>query len=344
MKAFYLLARLRTVELVRNRSSLGIFIGLPLILLLAVGGIFAAGHPFERRQVAVVATPATLTTVRQALAGYPEVHLLEMVDRQVAVAQLRSHILDAVLTSEPQAPEQLRLFVSDRGRLLSQALSAALAASLPKITVETVASPRFGYVHHLFSGLVAFNILVTGLLGMGAAMARYRQIQLLKKLALTPLWRGTFVAAQLASRSFLGLLQVVALIIAAKFLFALPLSLTSSLWIVGVAALGLLTFMGVGFLLAAAIRSEGVLVEGVSALMTPLVLLSEMFFPLTELPRPLQVIGELLPSTHLVRLLRLGVLGDGSLIGAPWLPSLLLLSAWLLVSYVAAVVLFRWHD
>ena len=344
MKAFLLLARLRTAETVRNRVSLAIFIGLPLILLLAIGGIFASGHPFERRQVAIIAPAATVEIVRERLRGYPEVHLIADRAQEVALAELRSHVIDAVVQGDAQTPPVLRLFVSDRGRLFAQALTQALG-STPAVTVETVATPRFGYVHHLFSGLLSFNILVTGLLGMGAAMARYRQNQLLKKLALTPLRRSTFVAAQLLSRSFLGLLQVAGLLVVARLLFALPLSVGSALWTLLIAALGLLTFMGIGFMLASAIRSEGVLVEGVSALMTPLVLLSEMFFPLSELPRPLRLLGEFLPSTQLVRLLRLGLVEGAQLPGVTtWLPGLLLLLFWLVAGYVAAVLLFRWHD
>lgn len=347
MTAFFLLMRLRIAELVRNRVSLGIFIGLPLLLLLAIGGIFAAGHPFERRQVAIVASPATVQRVEKALAEYREVHLLTLPDTKLALGQLRGHVLDAVIISDDKSEHKLRLLISDRGHFLAQGIVQALNREVPAatISVETMASPRFGYVHHLFSGLLAFNILVTGLLGMGAAMARYRQNQLLKKLALTPLSRSTFVAAQLSSRALLGLLQAAGLLLVGRLLFELPLSILSSLWTLLITAIGLLLFMGVGFLLAALIRSEGLLVEGVSALMTPLVLLSEMFFPLSELPRPLQLFGEALPSTHLVRLLRLGIWSGPSLADAAvWLPGLLFLLGWLIASYVAAVLLFRWHD
>lgn len=347
MKAFFLLMRLRIAELVRNRVSLGVFIGLPLLLLLAIGGIFAAGHPFERRQVAIVASPATVQRVEKALSEHREVHLVAMADAKLALGQLRGHVLDAVIVSDDTSEQKLRLLVSERGHFLSQGILQALTRDDPAraVSVETIASPRFGYVHHLFSGLLAFNILVTGLLGMGAAMARYRQNQLLKKLALTPLSRSTFVAAQLSSRALLGLLQAAGLLIVGRLLFELPLSIVSALWTLLVAAIGLLLFMGVGFLLAAMIRSEGLLVEGVSALMTPLVLLSEMFFPLSELPRPLQLLGEALPSTHLVRLLRIGVWSGPSLADASvWLPGLLFLLGWLVAGYAAAVLLFRWHD
>ncbi len=348
MKALYLLCRLRVLELLRTKASLLLFIGLPLILLLAIGSIFADGHPFERRQVAVVAAPAETKAVLAALTPYPELHLLAMPEGPAALGLLRGHMLDAVLlVPSVKGQEPARLYTRERGRLFGRALLSALPPALAPVLLETAPDSRFGYVHYLFSGLLAFSILVAGLLGMGSAMARYRQNQLLKKLALTPLRRSTFVAAQLLSRSGLGLLQIAALIAFARLLFGLPLSAAAVVWLLLVSLLGLLTFMGIGFLLAALLRSEGLLLEGVSALMTPLVLLSGMFFPLSELPRPLSLFGEALPSTQLVELLRAALLfagGHPALNSPAWLPSLLSLCAWLLLSFCSAVVMFKWHD
>lgn len=350
MRAFYLLCRLRALEVLRNRASVGFFLGLPLLLLVALGAMFADGHPFERKQLALVAathSSARAQSIRSALATYPEVHLtaLPMMDRQVALGQLRGHMLESVLVLDDQ--NELRIYTGKRGRLLATALAGVLAQAGSAPSIETIPTPRFGYVHHLFSGLLAFSILTSGLLGMGSALARYRQNQLLKKLALTPLRQSTFVAAQLVARSLLGLLQVAVLIVAGRVLFALPISWTGALWLLGISGFGLLTFMGLGFLVATLIRSEGLLLEVVSALMTPLVLLSEMFFPLSELPRPLTWLGEALPSTQLVRLLRLGIDLDGVL-GSPALiaPGLGILGLWLCVGYFAAVRSFksRWVD
>jgi ABC-type multidrug transport system permease subunit len=346
MTAFWLLCRLRLFELLRNRSSLGFFVGLPLLLLLATGGMFADGHPFERRQLALVMTsPASpMASARRAavagtLAAYHELHVVELPDAELGRGQLRSRTLDGLLLIDHEGA--LRLQVGERRQLLALALKQILPSPL---AVESLEIPRFGYVHHLLAGLLAFSILTTGLLGMGAAMARYRHSQLLKKLALTPLRRSTFVAAQLTSRTLLGLLQVAVLLLAARLLFALPISPATALGLLAVSGLGLLTFMGIGFLIAAAIRSEGLLLEVVSALMTPLVLLSEMFFPLSELPPPLRLLGESLPSTQLVRLLRLGIHAGFAVDSSIWLPSLALLLGWLLLSYLAAVACFRWTD
>ena len=114
---------------------------------------------------------------------------------------------------------------------------------------------------------------------MGYTMVRFRQNLFLKKLATTPLRRSTFVGAQIASRSVLVLVQVSLLVVVAVVLFHLPMSLPAAAWTALIAVLGLITFMGVGFVLACLVEAEGVVNDIINSLITPLVLFSEIFFP-----------------------------------------------------------------
>jgi ABC-type multidrug transport system permease subunit len=99
--------------------------------------------------------------------------------------------------------------------------------------------------------------------------------------------------------------------------------------------------MGLGFLTACWIHSEAILLDFVSLSMTPVVLLSEMFFPVSELPSWLRLVGDLLPSTQLVRLFRM-CLGGAVSPDALVIPGGILL-AWLVVSFFLSTRLFSWH-
>ena len=73
-------------------------------------------------------------------------------------------------------------------------------------------------------------------------------------------------------------------------------------------------------------------------LMTPMLFLSGVFFPLSQLPRPLQWAGYILPLSHAVSLVRPLMLGE--------VPPNLVLHAAVLLAYTAAcfyvaVVLLR---
>ena len=355
MKTLWLLTRLRVQDLLRTRSSLAFFLGVPLLLLIAVGGIFPGGHPFERRQVGLVqsATAPLPPHVLALLSQQPELVLRTYQTLDQAVADLDRHLLEALVVSDGST---LSWTVPADRPLLGQALARLLAAPPPAsadlparadspdaahVSLRTRPVPRLGYLHYLVPGLLTMNLFVAGLLGMGSGMARYRQSGLLKKLALTPLSRTTFVAAQLLSRTGLGLAQILLLLIAARLFLALPLSLPAFLHVLFWSTVGLLCFMGLGFLTACWIHSEAILLDFVSLTMTPVVLLSEMFFPVSELPAWLRLVGDLLPSTQLVRLFRM-CLGGAVSPDALVIPGGILL-AWLVVSFFLSTRLFSWH-
>lgn len=343
MNAFWVLTRLRMLEVLRSAPSAGFLFGLPLALLLIVGGVFLNGHPFERRHVVIDASTVSLSeqrALRTRLAGSEELRLELAANLASAQGKLRSRMASAVLAREPNLPA-LRLLVGPRDVLFGRGLLSVLREA-KQVELEVVSVPRFGYVHFLFPGVLTFSILTSGLFGMGYAMVRYRQSLFLKKLATTPLSRTSFVASQIVSRALLVLVQVALLSAGARLLFDLPLNLAGALWLTAVSILGLLTFMGAGFALSCWIRSESAMVDVISTINLPLVFLSELFFLLDELPRPLALAGELLPTTHMVRLLR-EVLLYGTEDVARLGPGLAALAGWTAATFLLSLKLFRWH-
>jgi ABC-type polysaccharide/polyol phosphate export permease len=83
-------------------------------------------------------------------------------------------------------------------------------------------------------------------------------------------------------------------------------------------------------------------VDTISAATTPLVLFSEIFFPLDDLPRLLAQSCVLLPSTQMVRLVRAVLLyGETDLLRLA--PGLAILGAWTVVTYGTSLLSFKWH-
>src|SRR5688500_1534044 len=54
VKAFFVLFRLRSLDVMRSGATFVLFMALPLVLLGVVALVFANGHPFERKTVLVV--------------------------------------------------------------------------------------------------------------------------------------------------------------------------------------------------------------------------------------------------------------------------------------------------
>ncbi len=343
MRAFFVLFRLRTLDVMRGGTTFTLFMTLPLVLLAVIAIVFSNGHPFERKEVLVVTLEggaADARAVEARLGTSAEVRLASAPDEAFARARLRTRMASAVIVAGSTTPKRLRLIAGPRDEIFARGLAAALVGHDVQTEVEPV--PRWGYVHYLFPGLLTLSVLLAGLFGMGYAMVRYRATLLLKKLATTPLSRSTFVAAQVAARAALVLVQIVSMVVAGRFAFDLPLSIASGAWLFVITVLGLLVFTGVGFAMACVIKSETLMVDMINALTAPLVFFSEIFFPVSELPSWLGAACGALPSTAMVRLTRdvlLFGVTDATRLG----PGLLQLAAWAIAAYGVAIASFKWH-
>jgi ABC-2 type transport system permease protein len=339
MRALLLLTRMRLLDVLRNRASSAFILVFPVVLLVITGLVFLEGHPFERRALAVVGTDEDVARARAALAAFPEVRVEPARSEVEAIGRIRARMASAVLLPVPGGGRP-RLLVGPRDQLFGRGLAGALPFAAP---LEVLDAPANGYVHYLFPGVLVFCVMASGLLATGHTLVLYRQNRFLKKLATTPLPKATFVLAQVGARSVLVLGQVALLVLAAGLLFGAPFTLTGLLWLLPITLLGLLAFMGLGFALACVITAEDLVVDIISGVQLPLILGSEVFFPLAALPRPLAALGEWLPSTEMVRLLR-AVLLYGETDPAAILPGLAFLAGWTVLTFAASLLLFRWHD
>jgi ABC-2 type transport system permease protein len=345
--ALVVLLRIRLAEILARPSGAFWFFVLPIILLLLVAGLFANGHPFERRHVAVVGELAPVARVLAAEVRAGGLSLDPVVDETRARARLDTRTVSAVVIVDPD--RGTRVVVGGRDATFGRGLVAALdeggvTPSLGRThpRLETAAPVANGYVLYLVPGILAQGVIIAGLFGMGYAMVRYRQSRFLRKLATTPLSRSDFVLAQILARVVLVSLQLLLLLVVARLCFGLPLTAASIAWVVLLGAVGLVTFMGIGFALSCVVQTEGMVVDIINALTVPIVLLSEIFFSAEELPRALAWISSTMPSTAMVRAMR-AVLLHGDEAMAAVVPALGVLGAWALASYLVAVHAFKWR-
>lgn len=110
------------------------------------------------------------------------------------------------------------------------------------------------------------------------------------------------------------------------------------LWIVPLVALTGLTFAGMGLVVTALSPSYDFFMYYFTLVVSPMMLISGVFFPRESLPGWLQIVGEVTPLTHAIRLARPLVNGQiPTQIGL----SVVVLAAYALVSFVLAVGLTR---
>jgi len=339
MRAFFLLVNFRLKEVRTNPTTGFIYFGLPMLLLLVTGVIFSKGPPFEKRTISLVTLPGHTIpeSFLNRLKQFKDLRWQMDSSKQIAINKLHAHTVNAVIVFGEGRPS---ITVGTSDELFGFGIQTILPESSP---VEVLDRSRWGYVHYLFPGLLTWTIIIDGLFGMGYSMVHYRRNRFLKKLSLTPLPKFTFVGAQIVSRSILAFLQMVLMVVVASLIFELPMTLPAVAWLACLTLLGLMVFMGLGFTLACAIKTEVNMLDTVNAVTVVIILVSEIFFSADELPDLISKFSSALPSTQLVRLIRSIVLYSDTE-PSRLIPGLIILVGWMIATYVISVIAFKWHE
>jgi ABC-2 type transport system permease protein len=227
----------------------------------------------------------------------------------------------------------------------------ALVHDLRGVAVRPAAQAPFEVVvHRLYNpeGINSFNI-VPGLLAiilsmtlvMMTAMAVTREVErgTMESLLSTPATAFEVMIGKLLPYIAVGILQTVIVLVLARLLFAVPMAQSLAGWFaLGVGIVLFITSnLALGYLISTLVRSQLQAMQISMFYMMPSLFLSGFMFPFAGLPRWAQGLGEVIPITHFLRVIR-GSLLKGQVL-ADMGPDLLALGAFLVV--VAALTVAR---
>lgn len=344
------LASLRELTLSRFREFLrepeAVFwvFAFPVLLTCALGLAFRSQTtPDVLAGVLREGDAAVVEALERTLTADPGIRV-RMVTRVEADTALRNGAIHLLVVPgspvtyelDPSRPEsRLGRFVVDE-RLQRQ---AGRADVLP-VTERLVTVPGSRYIDWVVPGLLGMNIMGTGMWSVGFSVVQARVRKLLKRLMATPMHRADYLLSHMAARLIFLVLEVAVLLGFAVPVFGVPVN-GSWVLLVALCLLGAVAFSGLGLLVA----SRAQTVEGVSGLMNlvmvPMWVFSGVFFASENFPDVMQPFIAALPLTALNQALR-GVMIDGSGV-LTLLPQVGILAAWTLVSFTAALQLFRWR-
>ena len=192
----------------------------------------------------------------------------------------------------------------------------------------------------LLAGMIGYGAAATTFAGLALLLVIRRESGVLKRLRATPLPAGTYIAAVLASIILIFLLEALILIALARFAFDVPIP-DSLVSLAVVLLLGAGSFAALGIGLTALVRSAEGSSAVVNAIYLPVSFISGAFFSENTFPEVLQLIGEILPLSHLIALSRDVIAYNESI----WsnLGDVAVVAAWGVAGLVVALRGFRWE-
>lgn len=317
----------------------------PILLAVGLGLAFRSRAP-ERPKIGVLATDASATKVVSSLKADSSLAALVFTTDTAAQHALRTAKIALLVV--PSANDAVKyVYDSQRGesanaRLIADhAIQAGEGRSDPVAVSEQHITERGSrYIDFVIPGLLGMNLMGSGIWGLGFAIVDSRSKRLLKRFMATPMSRTEYLSSFLLSRMFFLILEVITLLGFGALVFKVPMRGSLGALAI-VCVLSALAFGGIGLLIAARAKT----IEGVSGLMNfvmmPMWIFSGVFFSTSNFPDVVQPLIRILPLTAVNDALRLNMLEGASLVGVS--SQLLVITAWLVISFVAALRLFRWR-
>ena len=223
---------------------------------------------------------------------------------------------------------------------IDDALQRAAGRTDPRPARDvTVTTPGSRYIDFLVPGLIGMNLMGGGMWGVGFGLVNMRLKKLLKRLIGTPLRRPQFLLSVVGPRLIFFVPEAFVLLVAANLIFGVPIQ-GSILSISVVGLTGAMAFAGLGLLAASRARRIEAISGIMNLIMLPMWLCSGIFFSAERFPQFMQPFIQALPLTQLINALRAVIL-EGQPLVSQGLP-LSILAAWMSVSFLLALKLFRW--
>jgi ABC-2 type transport system permease protein len=355
-------------QMLRDRLTFAMAIGVPILQLVLFG--YAINTDPKGLPTAIVSADAgplarSLSAALQNTGYFKVIHtgagereaerLLEDGDVQFMVviphdftrALLRGEKPAVLVSVDATDPSASGNAIAALGSVATQALAHDLRGTLAAL--QPGAAPYELRVHRRYNpeGLSRYNI-VPGLIGTiltmtmvmltGLAMTRERERGTMENLLATPVRPFEVMAGKIAPYVVIGYVQLGVILAAAALLFEVPME--GSLWLL-LAMIGvfMLANLAVGFTFSTLARNQLQAMQMTFFFFLPSMLLSGFMFPFRGMPPWAQVVGEVLPLTHFLRIVRAIMLKGHD--AAHVLPELWPLLAFLFVAGVVALKRYR---
>ena len=348
------------IQLRRDRLTFGMIIGIPVLQLLLFGfaintdpkhlptAVLAQDDsPYARRIVAAMVNSGYFSIGGEAkseadveeLMAHGKAQFVLTIPADFSRKLMRGETPHLLLEADASDPTAVNNAVSAMqvivATALSRDLSGALAARLPR------AGPLDLRVHRRYNpeGITAYNI-VPGLLGTiltmtmvlmtGLAITRERERGTFENLLATPARPLEVMTGKIVPYIMIGLIQVTLILLAARFIFDVPM-LGNLFLLYCVVSLFVAANLTVGITFSSIARNQLQAMQMTFFFFLPSILLSGFMFPFRGMPEWAQWVGSLLPLTHFLVLVR-GILLKGNGLMELW-PAI-----WPILAFIVGVI------
>ena len=363
IKAMFAIAKASLVSIRRNPSSIVFSLVFPLIFIIVFG--FIGGGSFNVG-VGVLKGSDKNNPIYERLQKMDNIKLVTDISDEEMQSRLEKGKMDVLLniTKSPEgkfpvynitvksnkaSPERSNIFMLILNSIVDKSNLAMLQSRMPvnpqlaEVKEEIVEGRVYKTIDFILPGQLGFAILGAGVFGTAFVFLSLRETLVIKRFFATPINRKFIVLGEGLSRLIFSLSTSVVIILVGHFLFGFTLvnGVTTFFNMLVISALGLVVFLGFGFLVSNIASNINVVPPLANLITLPQFLLAGTFFSIESFPSWLQPISRAIPLTYLNQALRKIAFEGIGLSGVT--TEILVLTGWGVVIYAIAIKFFKWE-
>jgi len=328
------------VQMKRDRVTFGMMVGIPLMQLLLFGFAInsdpkhlptalrlADQGPFARTFVAALRNSGYFTFVSEATSEAEAQRMLQLGEVQFVVnipedfsrKLLRGERPSVLVEADATDPAATGPALAALRAMAATVFDRDLAGPLKHLRAQGGPVDFRMHAHYNPENITQFNV-VPGLMGVvltmtmvvitALAITRERERGTMENLLATPVRPFEVMVGKILPYIAVGYIQVSLILLAAKFIFNVPLVGSLPL-LYAVSLLFIAANLAVGITFSTLARNQLQAVQMAFFFFLPSILLTGFMFPFRGMPEWAQWIGSCLPNTHFLRIVR-GILLKGN--------------------------------
>jgi ABC-2 type transport system permease protein len=226
---------------------------------------------------------------------------------------------ELLIEADATDPAATSVALGSLGTLLDTALQNDLKGPLASLVATTgpidlrvhaLYNPEVVTQYNIVPGLMGVILTMTMIMITGLAITRERERGTMENLLSMPTRPSEVLIGKIIPYIFVGYIQVAVILIAAYFLFHVPMQGSITLLLL-VALVFIAANLAMGITFSTIAKNQLQAVQMTFFVFLPSILLSGFMFPFRGMPYWAQVLGEFFPLTHFLRIVR-GILLKGN--------------------------------
>ncbi len=319
MKQFLSFVLKETRHILRDKRTMLILVGMPIVQMLLFG--FAISN--DVKNVRTVVVTSTIDHETQALVerlGANEYFNIIQTVPSTAEAErlIRNQKADIALVFKKEAtsgervqiitdaadPNMAQMYANYATQILSQPANGAQSLSPFTLHTSLLYNPQMRSAYNFVPGIIGVILMLICAMMTSISIVREKERGTMEVLLVSPMRPLLIIIAKAVPYLVMAFVILTTTLLLSKYVLCVPLA-GSIGWIYAVSGIYILLALSLGLLISTVARTQVVaLIASAMLLIMPCIMLSGMIYPVESMPQILQYVSAIMPPRYYISALR----------------------------------------